>query len=187
MTCIVGWNENGNIWIGGDSAGVAGYSMSIRKDEKVFVKDEFAFGFTSSFRMGQLIRYNFSIPKREEKQSTEDYLHNKFLGALIACFKDNNYAAINNNQITGGCFIMGYRGDLYYVDNDFQIGKQVDNFFAVGCGSDIALGCLFALKNEHRMTPEERIIVALEASERYSAGVRRPFHVVKILQNKKEE
>jgi hypothetical protein len=27
MTCIVGLVENNNVWLGGDSAGVSGYSL----------------------------------------------------------------------------------------------------------------------------------------------------------------
>jgi hypothetical protein len=36
MTCIVGLVDKGDVYIGGDSAGVAGLSLSIRADEKVF-------------------------------------------------------------------------------------------------------------------------------------------------------
>ena len=39
MTCIAGLvDSNGDIYIGGDSAGVAGYDLTIRADEKVFKK-----------------------------------------------------------------------------------------------------------------------------------------------------
>jgi len=34
MTAIAGIIENGSVWIGGDSAGVSGYSLDIRADEK---------------------------------------------------------------------------------------------------------------------------------------------------------
>lgn len=51
MTAIVGLVEKGNVYIGGDSAGVAGLSISIRGDEKVFKVGPFIMGFTSSFRM----------------------------------------------------------------------------------------------------------------------------------------
>jgi len=57
MTCIVGLidKESKKIYMGGDSAGVANYSLSVRKDPKVFKRYGFIFGFTSSFRMGQLL------------------------------------------------------------------------------------------------------------------------------------
>ena len=36
MTCIVGIADGAKVWIGGDSAGVAGWSLTVRADEKVF-------------------------------------------------------------------------------------------------------------------------------------------------------
>ena len=45
MTCIIGLVENSKVYIGGDSAGVAGYGLSVRADEKVFKKGDFIFGF----------------------------------------------------------------------------------------------------------------------------------------------
>ena len=36
MTCIAGLIEDGNIWIGADSAGVGGYNLIRRADSKVF-------------------------------------------------------------------------------------------------------------------------------------------------------
>lgn len=178
MTCIVGLVENNNIYIGGDSAGVAGYSLQKRADEKVFKKDEFVFGFTSSFRMGQLIRYKLSIPKIEEGQDIDDYIYTKFIDAVIKCFKDNEFATINNNNVRGGCFLFGFRGRLYEVDSDFQIGKQYANFAAVGCGQDLALGCMYGISENKNTNSKDKITKALEAAENYSAGVRAPFHIV---------
>lgn len=180
MTCIVGWAENDNVWIGGDSASVAGYFLTKRADEKVFKKGEFIFGFTSSFRMGQLIRYKLDIPKVEEGQSIDDYLYTKFLDAVISCFKTNQYARLDNNEIKGGCFLFGFRGGLYQVESDFQIGKPCANFDAVGCGQDIALGCLYGLAENKSMKPEDKLLTALKAAENYSAGVRAPFHIISL-------
>ena len=36
MTCIVGLVKDNKVTIGGDSAGVLGFSLRIRDDEKVF-------------------------------------------------------------------------------------------------------------------------------------------------------
>ena len=54
MTCIVGLinKENKSVTIGGDSSGLAGSDLTIRKDPKVFKNGDFIFGCTSSsFRM----------------------------------------------------------------------------------------------------------------------------------------
>ena len=51
MTCIVGLVENGVVYIGGDSSGVGGWNLMLRKDRKVFRVGEALLGFTSSFRL----------------------------------------------------------------------------------------------------------------------------------------
>jgi 20S proteasome alpha/beta subunit len=82
MTCIVGIIDKETIYLGGDSAGTAGYGQSIRKDKKVFIKDnKFIIGFTSSFRMGQLLMADDRFIIREQNNSEDDfhYLINAFI------------------------------------------------------------------------------------------------------------
>lgn len=179
MTCIVGLVDKGKVYIGGDSAGTSGYYLFSRADEKVFKKEEFIFGFTTSFRMGNLIRYKLNIPKRTENQETDNYLYTDFIDSIINCFKQNNYASINNNVVEGGTFLFGYRGNLYRVEDDFQLAKGVLNYDSCGCGFDIARGCLYGLSNI-KMKPEDKILKSLEAAEQFSSGVRRPFNIVSI-------
>ncbi len=54
MTCIAAVAHEGNVWMGADSAGVSGLALAVRRDPKIYRVGDFLFGFTSSFRMGQL-------------------------------------------------------------------------------------------------------------------------------------
>lgn len=40
MTCIAAITDGKTVWVGGDSAGVAGSSLEIRADEKVFTRKD---------------------------------------------------------------------------------------------------------------------------------------------------
>jgi hypothetical protein len=51
MTCIVGLVDGGRVWLGGDSAGVSGWDLTVRADRKVFRNGPYVMGFTTSFRM----------------------------------------------------------------------------------------------------------------------------------------
>ena len=63
MTCIVGLVHADGVTIGADSAGCDGaWGIVTRADTKLFHNGPFLFGFTSSFRMGQLLRYAFKPP-----------------------------------------------------------------------------------------------------------------------------
>lgn len=177
MTCIVGSIDNGTIYMGGDSAGVAGYSIQRRADCKVFVSGDFIMGFTSSFRMGQILQYSFTPPIMKENQDLFAYMATDFADGIRDCLKAGGYARINSNEESGGTFLVGYKGRLFTIEDDFQISEQLENYAAVGCGQDIALGSMFSTKGQ---PIEQRIRTALEAAEEYSAGVRGPFNILKL-------
>lgn len=175
MTCIVAIEHNGIVHIGGDSAGVSGLSLTVRADEKVFTKDPFVMGFTTSFRMGQLLRYKLTVAGKPEDMDEVEYMSTWFVDAVRNCLKAGGYARTYDGHESGGTFLVGYRGRLYIIDSDYQVGIPADGYAAVGCGEDLALGALHATR---QLKPEKRIEVALEAAERFSGGVRRPFVTV---------
>ena len=165
MTCIVGIAQAGRVVIGGDAAGVdGGWRLTVRADAKVWTTGEWAFGFTSSFRMGQILRYRLDPPLREDGQTLEAYLATAWVDHVRHILTD------------GGTFLVGHAGRLFIVEDDFQVGEAVDGFAAVGSGAQVALGALWATRawRDRR----KRVLTALEAAERHNAGVRGPFEVV---------
>lgn len=178
MTCIAGLVHDGKIWIGGDSAGVGDYALTVRADRKVFVNDGFVMGFTSSFRMGQLLRHAFTPPRPQPDEDLDRFMVTSFVDGVRDCLKRGGYAEKHNEVETGGVFLVGHAGRLFRIDSDYQVGEAADGFDAVGCGSDIALGSLHSTANG--FAPRERVRMALTAAERFSAGVRGPFHIEHI-------
>lgn len=176
MTCIVGLVQNKKLWIGGDSAGSDGYDIQIRKDEKVFENGPFLIGFTSSFRMGQLLRWTFKPPKHPRRMADEKFMSTIFVDAVRKCLKDGGYARTQNNQETGGTFIIGYKRVLYMMENDYQIGLVDDEYMTCGSGQSIATGCLFGTRGT--ADPKNRVELALMAAERYTSTVRGPYTIM---------
>lgn len=176
MTCIAGVEQRGKVWIGGDSAGVEGWSLTVRADEKVFRKGPFVCGFTTSFRMGDLLRYAFSPPEQSIKQGDREYLCTTWVDALRECFAAGGFKKTEHGVEEGGDFLLGYAGSLYRVTDDYQVGRPANGYDAVGCGMDIARGALHATKGE----PRRRVLAALHAAQEHSAGVRGPFKVVSV-------
>jgi ATP-dependent protease HslVU (ClpYQ) peptidase subunit len=174
MTCIVGLVYDGLVYIGGDSAGVSDYDSVQREDRKVFKNGPFIMGFTSSFRMGQLLAYKFIPPVRHPDIDIMKFMVTDFIDAVRHCFKDGGYASINHGEETGGTFLVGYEGRLFYIDSDYQVGENNYGYSACGCGESYALG---SMRNSDHLTPKERITQALETAEDFSAGVRGPFFV----------
>lgn len=179
MTCIVGIIEKGKrTVIGGDSAGVAGLDITIRKDVKVFKVQEFVIGCTSSFRMIQLIRFSFNPPKKYDDEDIYKYMCTSFIDALRDCLKKGGYARRENEEEKGGCFLVAWKDRLFQINSDYQVGESIDNHDSVGCGESFALGALDAMDEGITMTTEEKVKKALEVATYRSAGVRPPYTIL---------
>jgi ATP-dependent protease HslVU (ClpYQ) peptidase subunit len=179
MTCIIGLVDgNGDIYMGADSAGVSGFDIRERKDSKIFIKGNMIFGFTSSFRMGQIIQYKLNIPEQSQKLSDYEYMCTAFIDAVIRSLKECGYATINNNEVSGGIFLVGYKGNLYKVESDFQVGQLQQQFDSCGCGEYYALGALYILMGLQPDSPKDNINTALTVASTYSSGVSMPFNII---------
>lgn len=182
MTCIVGLVHNGITYIGGDSLGSSNYSKAVRLDKKVFhIKDinNAIMGFTSSYRMGQLLMYGTGlIDSRDVLQNEIDheYLVTKFIPNVIDLFEKGGYSRTRSGEKEGGTFLFGYRGNLYKIDSDFQVAEAADKYDACGSGADFALGSLFSTKNVD--DPLLRIKKALQAASTYAIGVEPPYYII---------
>ncbi|MEZ2446086.1 hypothetical protein AB6805_30430 [Chitinophaga sp. RCC_12] len=178
MTCIIGVVSKGKVFIGGDSAGVDGNDMMIRKDEKVFKIGEFIFGCTSSFRMIQLIRYSFTPPKITPKRNIYEYLCTDFINALRECLINGGFAQKDMESEAGGVSLMGYKGRLFYIGDDYQIGEPKDLMAAIGSGAAYSLGAMIAMKGRTGTPPEKMIDISLRVAAHLSTGVRPPFTIL---------
>src|SRR5581483_6205587 len=177
MTCIAGLLDGGTVYIGADSAGVSHPDLTVRADEKVFVNGEFVMGFTSSFRMGQLLRYSLKVPKPREGVDRFAFMVTDFIEAVRDTLKAGGWATTKDGADRGGKFLVGWRGALYVIDLDYQVGQPADPFAAIGSGESYALGSLHATASSG-WSPEQRVLAALAAAERFSSAVRGPFKVL---------
>jgi len=177
VTCIVGLVDQGHVFIGTDSAGVSNYDLTVRADSKVFQNGPFLIGFTTSFRMGQLLRYAFEPPAWEPGSDVPCYLATTFVDAVRKCLSEGGYAVKHDEQESGGRFLVGFRGCLYAIGNDYQVGQSVVPYNAIGCGAPYALGALYVTGG---MDAKERIQGALSAAEHFSTVVQRSFIIKEL-------
>ncbi|MBH1937403.1 hypothetical protein I5Q34_24570 [Streptomyces sp. AV19] len=175
MTVIVGLVHDGRVHLGGDSAGVGGYRLTVRQDPKVFRNGPYAMGFTTSFRMGQLLHHAFKAPK--PKGDLDRFMTTVFVDKLRTCLKDGGWARKDSEQEEGGTFLVGVYGRLFAVYGDYQIAEPADGYAAVGCGDEFALGALHATAGMG-LEPRKRLTLALAAAGYHSAGVSAPFTYV---------
>jgi hypothetical protein len=176
VTCIVGIEHDGGVVIGGDSAGLSGWSKTVRADEKVFTVGAYVMGFTSSFRMGQLLRYSLVVPA-PDTWDVDRHMSTVFVDAVRATLKTGGFAKTSESQEEGGTFLVGVAGRLYAIYDNYQFARSAAGYQAVGCGADIALGSLHTTA-ELDMAPKLRAEAALEAAAALSGGVAGPFSII---------
>lgn len=178
MTCIVGIVENDVVYMGADSAGSDGNIKFQRKDSKLFKNGDFLIGFTSSYRMGQLLRFKFKPPEfRPDEKDIYEYMVSDFVDAVRKCLKNGGFAEKDNGVERGGTFLVGFKGRLFRIEGDYQVGENFYNYNACGCGEDCAFGSLYSTEN---MEPQKRLEIALNAAQEFSTGVASPFIFDKI-------
>ncbi len=174
MTCIAGVVKNGVVYLGADSCGSDdSYNKTQRKDVKIFKRGEFVIGYTSSYRMGQIIQYDLKIPRiMKNEKDLQKWMVIKFIPALRKCLKKGGFAKTKEGEDTGGTFLIGFRGRLFCIEDDFQVGESADECNAVGCGDSYAKGSFYSTRT---LPPGHRVKMALEAAAHCSGGVAPPF------------
>lgn len=180
MTCVVGIVDGDEVHIGADSAAVSGYEVRESRIPKVFVNGPFIIGYTSSFRMGQILQYQLQVAPQGSECNMK-YMVHTFVEAVRGCLKGHGFSKIENNVEKGGFFLVAYRGALYEVENDFQVNHYADGMAALGSGREYALGALRTMRYIGlKVEPtRKQLIRALETAAYYSGNVMGPFLVLK--------
>ncbi len=177
MTCVVGLIHEGKVWMGCDSAAVDGWALDTRAEPKVFVRGPYMIGYTTSFRMGQILRFAPGIPVPDRGNATE-FMATKFVEWVRTAFRSEGFIKNDGGREEGGVFMVGVASRLFCVYEDFHVAESTSLYAAIGSGRDLALGALAALSYfDLAITPAEHIRQALMASEKHNAGVRQPFHI----------
>lgn len=179
MTCVVALEKDGVIWMGADSAAFRNDEINIRTDPKVFKVDNFLFGFSGSFRVGQLIRYAFRPPKNTRQRSDMEYMVVDFVDSLKLLLEEKGVLLKDGTGDSHDSeIVVGFHKKIYVIESDFNVSIRNENYAVSGSGAAYALGALYILNLNQSMGPEEKIELALRASVEYCPSVRLPFVIM---------
>lgn len=201
MTVVVGVIESGlppteinpqptRIIFGSDTLGSSTEVRRNRLDRKIFKHDPFILGFTTSYRMGQILRFHLWDHLKELRPGVlggDDvlrglellgmdpyvYMATYFVPAVRDALKEQGFLRVENNREEGGNFMVGFAGWMYTIYQDFQLEVQSEPI-SIGLGSDYALGSLYSTVG---MEPAARVEVALRASAEYCTSIGPPFTI----------
>lgn len=202
MTCIIGMLNDGIVYMTGDHIGTDGYDVELQKRSKVFKNGDFVIGYTSSFRMGQLLEHVWEPPKKpKDCKSVYTFMVKHVVPSLIKLFDENKFMRIVsdldnaskrsvNGQAYGGEFLIGYKDHLFKIQSDFAVLECTRNFDAIGAGEDFAKGALgamleFCIPGLGNLSPETCLREALKVVEDHSALVKVNWDSFQVLNTKK--
>jgi hypothetical protein len=187
MTAICGLVHKGIVYLGGDHGAtdmMRGVS-ELRQDSKVWRSGQYVFGVSNSFRQADIMRYVFEPPPFNLNRTVPDpmpFMVKTFVPALRDCL-DAELLGVSaeekgENPLPGPTLI-GLGGHLFEIEMDYQVGRSMDSFRAIGSGDLVCLGVLQVLVHQvPLMTPEDILFTALGTAEHFITTVRAPFTIV---------
>jgi hypothetical protein len=149
---------------------VVGGAIGMRDGfEKVWRQDGMVLATAGGARPGAVVRFcaRFGSPP---VRGLDAWMQTAFPAAVRKAYADEGVDV--KDADTG--FIVGIRGALFHIDANLYATRVADGIIADGSGGDVALGSLASTYG----APRRRLTTALEVSERYCEGVRRPWTIL---------
>ena len=121
-------------------------------------------GGVGSARASQIIQYAIIDKNLIDKDIDTDFIICSLAPTIAAGLKANgiNIEVKDDDVCTmlPNAFIFAYKDRAWMIWNDLSV-SELEEYFAIGSGSDVAKGALFATKKQN---PFERIVTAIDAA-----------------------
>lgn len=179
MTCIVGIEHEGQVTLGGDRQFTSEWRVTLSATPKVFERGDVVFGVAGNCRGYQIVEHLLEVPKILADDDPDRWLVKEFVGALRQCFRDEAFAKNDlGRESVNLDLLIGVRGRLYKMDENFGYVRPARGYQAIGGGVDLALGSLHTTGALGGRSPRERLTLALKAAADINMGVSPPFDFV---------
>ena len=164
MTCILGYSNTGidtttgmptnmdldpllkSVLIKADSrVSYADYGFML-KQPKIFIRDDIMFGYAGVLKDAQLFQHTYYELVRPDDVSDIAYIHNVLNEIIPASMQSKMVSKARGTDdmdplpASNLNLLVGYRGNLYYVDAFLCVTLLAEPFQATGSGQPTALG-----------------------------------------------
>ena len=157
----------------GDKMGSNGFTHGVySRTDKIFHTGEFLIGYTTSFRMGQLLQYYWTPPTKSADVTDNVYIYKVVVSSINSLFKDNDWGVKDKSEFQGGNFLFGWRGRLFVMQPNLSV-LELDKFGSVGSGEYHALAAMktMELTGSYDKNPEKFLSTALTVAHSCVSGV----------------
>ena len=169
MTCIVGMEIGDTVFIGGDIQGTGWNNKVTHTQPKVFSRGGVVFGYTTSYRFGQLIEHIILDPVVPQQESD---VYRWLITVLVPDMKKTMKDA---DWEKGGSCLIGVKNQLWELQDDWSVLRSCNGYTSVGSGYEYANGSMFTSVNSGLLRPGNRddVVNALRMAVR-AAGTFSP-------------
>lgn len=169
MSLVVAIRDKGRFVLGADKQSSTGFNKD-HTSTKIWEVPRLkgaVMGGVGSARASQIIQ-NTPIADKNDIDAVGDINTEWIITSLIPCI----VAALRNNGVKcdvpedGSCvmmpnaFLFAYKENAWMIWNDLSV-TEVEDYIAIGSGSDVANGALFATQERN---PFDRIVTAIDAA-----------------------
>lgn len=139
---------------------------------KIATNGKYLIGTAGDLRAINILTHAFSPPPAPvdtKGKKLDQFITVKFIPALRACFDLHGYSPPenkenkNHNAEQGSSILLVVNATIYMIDNDYSWLCDASGYYAVGSGSDYALGAVNALSNGKRLSAIQAKGVCLKA------------------------
>ena len=146
MTTIIGIEYPDRVEMMADSQ-ISYLNRSFQHDDivKIVKREDYLFGICGHFVAMQTIQNFWDPPKVPKK--LKGSLYSFVVTQVIPSLKDlvdEDSLAFNEKDQDSFCILLAVKGQLFEIDQDFSVSRNNENRYAIGTGSDFALGALDA-------------------------------------------
>ena len=168
MSVIVAIKDKGRFVIGSDSQATIKSSSKDHNTVKIWPVKGLPgaiLGSVGSCRASQIIQYYNIIDKNYLYEDLDaEYVVTVLIPAIVNTLNKNGIKTdFENADATylPNSYIFAYRDKAWIILNDLSI-MEIEDFYAIGSGREVANGVLFATKNNSN--PFDRIVTAITAA-----------------------
>lgn len=175
-TCIVGIASKGSVMLGADTLVSDQWSkFSMKQSKLVRLTDDVLLGCCGSVRLRDILACDVSpSPAGKSEHDPHRYIVSVVVPEIRDKLKAGGCLGSDNGiEQIDAMMLLAYRGCLFMVDSDLQVSQPAAGYWAVGSGSEYALGSLFSTRGVRE--PKKRITLALQAASEFSPSVAPPF------------
>lgn len=178
MTLIVSLVRDGKIYMGADSSANCEETKSKQpiSNPKAQRVGDMLIGCTGSQRVRDLLFHAFKPPTMRGSDP-DTYMRVDVAGRMSDLLVKHGAIKDEAPYDMGGEVVVGFRGNLYYVDSDFSVVTNADPFVVAGSAANIALGIVAALTDKTRMAPRKVIEYTMARCNRYCYEVSAPYNI----------